>query len=81
VIKLDVFPDQFAFSHPNFSKVLTIGTNPLLTDSDGNGTPDRDEDNDGDGFTNAEELQCQSDPIDPYSRSARALPWLMLLLE
>jgi hypothetical protein len=81
VIKLDVFPDQFACSHPNFSKVLTIGTNPLLTDTDGNGTPGGDEDSDGDDFTNAEEVQCGSDPGNPSSKCRRGLPWLMLLLE
>ena len=62
-------------------EVKLLGTDPALADSDGNGTPDRDEDNDGDGFTNAEEIECESDPIDPYSRCARALPWLMLLLD
>ena len=44
-------------------------------------TPDGDEDYDGDGFTNAEEVQCGSDPADSSSRCTRGLPWLMLLLE
>ena len=62
-------------------EVNILDTKPLLSDTDGNGIPDGDEDNDGDGFTNIQELQCDSDPIDPYSRCTKALPWLMLLLE
>ncbi len=62
-------------------EVNILGTDPVLTDSDGNGTPDGDEDNDGDGFTNAEEVQCGSDPIDPESKCGRFLPFLILLLD
>ena len=50
-------------------EVLLIGTNPVLADSDGNGLSD------------GEEVQCGSDPLDPNSRCAKGLPWLMLLLE
>jgi hypothetical protein len=51
-------------------EVNTLGTDPTLTDSDGDGTPDGDEDHDGDGFTNAEEVQCSSDPGNPSSKCA-----------
>jgi len=61
--------------------VNILGTNPTLADSDSNGTPDGDEDIDGDGFTNGEELTCESDPADPSSRCRRGLPFLMLLLD
>ena len=50
-------------------EVILFGTNPSLADTDGN------------GFTDAEEIQCDSDPLDPNSRCNRLLPWLMLLLE
>jgi predicted outer membrane repeat protein len=62
-------------------EVNILGTDPTLTDTDGNGTSDIDEDSDGDGFTNAEELECGSDPGDQSSRCKRGLPWLMLLLD
>ena len=58
-----------------------IGTNPLLMDSDGNGILDCDEDHDGDGFTNFEEVQCNSDPGNPESKCVKFLPFLMLLLD
>jgi len=61
-----------------------LGTNPTLTDTNDNGISDTDEDSDGDGITNAEEVQCNSDPTDICSKCARrpnALHWLMLLLE
>ena len=62
-------------------EVNILGTKPTMADTDSNGTPDGDEDNDGDGFTNAEEVQCGSDPADSSSRCTRGLPWLMLLLD
>jgi hypothetical protein len=62
-------------------EVNNLSTNPNVTDTDGNGIPDADEDSDGDGFTNAEELQCDSNPGDPSSKCKRGLPWLMLLLD
>ena len=62
-------------------EVSILGTDPLLADSDGNGTLDGDEDSDGDGFTNAEELKCESDPADASSRCFKGLPFLMLLLD
>ena len=62
-------------------EVNILGTDPALIDTDTNGIPDGDEDYDGDGFTNAEEVQCGSDPVDSSSRCARGLPWLMLLLD
>jgi len=52
------------------------------TDSDGDGIADCiDTDVDGDGFTNIEETQCGSDPINPESKCRRGLPFLMLLLD
>jgi hypothetical protein len=50
-------------------EVILFGTNPSLADTDGN------------GFTDAEEIQCDSDPVDPNSRCNRLLPFLMLLLD
>ena len=54
-------------------EVEILGTNPALADGY--------IDNDGDGFSNAEEIQCGSDPVNPSSRCSRGLPWLMLLLD
>ena len=62
-------------------EVNILGTDPLQSDTDGNGTPDGDEDTDGDGFANDEEIQCGSDPGDPGSKCRRGLPFLMLLLD
>ena len=61
-------------------EVEILDTNPLLIDSNSNGISDGDEDFDFDGFTNAEEVQCNSDPADATSRCKKALPWLLLLL-
>ncbi|MDP0490782.1 MAG: endonuclease/exonuclease/phosphatase family protein [Verrucomicrobiota bacterium JB023] len=48
---------------------LALGTNPLLTDTDENGTADGDEDADRDGYSNAEELRIiLTDPTDFSSR-------------
>jgi len=58
-----------------------ICTDPFDADSDNDGIMDGDEDCDNDGFTNAEEVQCASDPGDSRSRCFKGLPWLMLLLE
>ncbi len=47
---------------------LTIGTNPLMRDSDGNGVPDSQEDSDHDGQSNlAEFLVTETNPADPSS--------------
>ena len=62
-------------------EVDVLGTDPNLIDSDSDGTPDGDEDSDSDGFSNSQELQCESDPADSSSRCSRGLPWLMLLLD
>ena len=62
-------------------EVNILATDPTLTDSDNNGTPDGDEDHDGDGFTNLEEVQCNSDPQEPSSKCSKGLSWLMLLLD
>jgi hypothetical protein len=35
---------------------------------------------DGDGFSDAEEVLCESDPGDPNSKCAKSLPFIMLLL-
>lgn len=62
-------------------EVNILETNPLAVDTDGNGTPDNEEDYDGDGFSNLQEVQCESDPADSSSRCSRGLPWLLLLLD
>jgi len=62
-------------------EVNILGTDPTLADTDKNGIPDGDEDSDGDGFTNAEEVQCGSNPTDLNRKCVRGLPGLMLLLE
>jgi len=58
-----------------------ICTDPFDADSDDDGIMDGDEDCDNDGFTNAEEVQCGSDPGNPGSKCVRMLPFLMLLLD
>ena len=58
-----------------------IGCFPSWSSHDGNGTLDGDEDFDLDGFTNIQEIQCDSDPGDPNSKCTRMLPFLMLLLD
>ena len=64
-------------AYPN-STIQIVGH----TDSDGDETADCvDTDVDGDGFTNIEETQCGSDPINPESKCRRGLPFLMLLLD
>jgi hypothetical protein len=51
-----------------------LGTNPLLTDSDGNGTADGDEDADRDRQSNfAESILTLTDPLDPNSRFTFAI--------
>jgi hypothetical protein len=77
----NVDPDDDNDGLPDQVEVNILGTDPLQSDTDGNGTPDGDEDSDGDGFTNVEEVQCGSDPGEPSSRCSRALPFLMLLLD
>ena len=62
-------------------EVTSLGTNPTLSDTDDNGTPDGAEDYDGDGFSNVEELQCESNPTDSNSKGTRVLPFMMLLLD
>ena len=48
---------------PDGYEVLSLGTDPLLADSDGNGTNDADEDADGDGLNNLREYQLGTDPL------------------
>ena len=50
-------------------------------DSDGFGNACDDGDYDGDGFTDAEEVLCESDPADSSSMCSKGMPWLFLLLE
>lgn len=51
-----------------------LGTNPFLTDSDGDGTPDFDEDSDGDGQSNgAEIIITLTNPADINSRFVACL--------
>jgi hypothetical protein len=50
----------------NYQEYL-LGTNPVKTDSDGNGVPDRDEDADGDLLTNYAEFNLySSDPMNAH---------------
>ena len=46
---------------------ITLGTNPTLTDSDGDGTIDGDEDNDNDTLSNADEVARGTDPLNSDS--------------
>ena len=62
-------------------EVNFIGTDPAQADTDGNGIPDGEEDKDGDGYSNIEEVHCNSDPVNPDSKCATGLSWLMLLLD
>ena len=51
------------------SDEVILGTDPLLADSDGNGTNDGDENSDGDRYTDAQELNLlETDPRDGNSR-------------
>ena len=65
-----------------------------LSDSDEDGLPDDWEqyyfsnlnetgsgDPDQDGLVNLQEFQCGSNPVDPYSKCLKTLPWLILLME
>jgi len=74
-------PDDDNDGLPDEVEENILGTDPLQIDTDGNGTPDGNEDPDGDGFTNIQELQCESDPGDPNSTCSMFLPFLMLLLD
>ena len=51
-------------------------------DADQDGIPNciDDDDTDGDGFTDAEEVLCNSDPADFSSKCTIGMPWLLLLL-
>ena len=60
-------------------EINILGTNPLLVDTDGNGTSDGDEDSDLDGFTNAEEILCDYDPGIPSTKCSRPYSLLMIL--
>ena len=62
-------------------EVTSLGTNPTLSDTDDKGTQDGAEDYDSDGFSNVEELQCESNPTDSTSKCKRVLPFMMLLLD
>ena len=61
----DGMPDDYEIAN---------GLNPLTAG-------DANQDADGDGFTNLEEFEAGSDPQDPNSRPATAMPWLQLLLD
>lgn len=50
---------------PDGYEVLTLGTDPLKADTDGNGVKDSDEDADGDKLTNLEEYKLDTSPINP----------------
>ena len=45
--------------------MLTLGTDPLKADTDGNGVKDSNEDADGDKLTNLEEYKLDTSPINP----------------
>jgi len=51
----------------------TLGTNPLIADTDGDGVADADEDHDFDGVTNRLELTQGSDPLVPEGRYAAGM--------
>lgn len=46
----------------DYVEIYYTGTDPMCTDTDGNGTADGDEDADNDGLTNLEEISLQTDP-------------------
>jgi len=48
----------------DYIEIFTFGTNPLLQDSDNNGTNDGDEDFDSDGLSNLTEINGSTDPVD-----------------
>ncbi len=52
---------------PDGFEVLTLGTDPLKSDSDDNGTNDANEDTDNDGLTNLREYQLGTDPMNEDS--------------
>jgi predicted outer membrane repeat protein len=74
-------PDSDGDSLNDGLEMNILGTDPTLVDTDNDGMLDGDEDNDGDGLTNAEEVQCNSDPLDSTSKCVKMFPWLMLLLD
>ncbi len=47
----------------DYHEILIVGSNPLMVDSDGNGTNDADEDFDNDGLRNIEEITCETNPL------------------
>lgn len=57
-------PDDDNDGLPDIFEQEKTQTNPLLMDSDGDGIHDGDEDPDNDGFTNLEEHEGLSDPLD-----------------
>ncbi|MGA1865679.1 MAG: thrombospondin type 3 repeat-containing protein, partial [bacterium] len=60
-------PDDDNDGLPDIFEQERTHTNPLLMDTDGDGIHDGDEDPDNDGFTNKEEYEAGSDPLDPLS--------------
>jgi hypothetical protein len=74
-------PDSDGDSLNDGLELNILGTDPTQVDTDSDGILDGDEDNDGDGLTNAEEVQCNSDPLDSTSKCVKFFPWLMLLLD
>ncbi len=48
----------------DYIEIFTFGSNPLLQDSDNNGTNDGDEDFDSDGLSNLTEINSSTDPVD-----------------
>lgn len=50
---------------PDGYEVLTLGTDPLKADTDGNGVKDSNEDADGDKLANLEEYKLGTSPINP----------------
>jgi hypothetical protein len=81
----------------DYTEIYISGTDPTNPDTDDDGMPDgwevqypddldpltddASDDADGDRFTNFEEYLKGTDPGDPTSHPARAMPWLPLLLE
>jgi hypothetical protein len=74
--------NDLCVNDPNKTNPGICGCGVADTDSDGDGIADCiDADVDGDGISNADEVQCGSDPMNPNSKCGRFLPFLMLLLD
>ncbi|MFC1780050.1 hypothetical protein ACFLZU_06925, partial [Thermodesulfobacteriota bacterium] len=70
-----------------YSDIDGDGIPDYIEDTNGNGEFDTGEtdpnnpDTDGDGILDGNEVNCESNPLDPESKCNRGMPWLLLLLE